>query len=131
MFCRNCGNEMDPRAVVCVKCGLPAGQGLNYCPNCGQPTPPDAAICGSCGVPFAPMPMPVGKSKVAAGLLGIFLGGFGIHRFYLGYTTIGILQIVVTLATCGIGSIWGFIEGILILCGQNITTDSNGVPLQN
>ena len=40
-------------------------------------------------------------------LLGIFLGGFGVHRFLLGYTTIGIVQILVTLITCGFGAWWG------------------------
>ena len=69
------------------------------------------------------------KSKVAAGILGILVGGLGIHRFYLGYVGIGILQIVVTILTCGAGSLWGFIEGILILCGTTITTDADGVPL--
>lgn len=69
------------------------------------------------------------KSKMTAGLLGLFLGGWGVHRFYLGYTTMGIIQIVVTLVTCGIGSLWGCIEGILILCGSTITTDANGNPL--
>ena len=69
------------------------------------------------------------KSKLTAGLLGIFLGGFGVHRFYLGYTKMGIIQIVVTLVTCGMGSLWGFVEGILILCGTTITTDANGNPL--
>ncbi len=68
------------------------------------------------------------KSKVVAGLLGIFLGGLGIHRFYLGYTTIGILQIVANIA-CGAGAVWGLIEGILILCGSTITTDAEGHPL--
>ncbi len=70
------------------------------------------------------------KSKTTAGLLGIFLGGFGVHRFYLGYTTIGIIQIVVTIFTCGLGAWWGLIEGILILCNKTITTDANGIPLQ-
>lgn len=70
------------------------------------------------------------KSKMVAGLLGIFLGSLGIHRFYLGYTGIGIVQIVVTIVTCGIGSLWGFIEGILILCGAgSYTTDADGNPL--
>ncbi|MGI6295241.1 MAG: TM2 domain-containing protein [Armatimonadota bacterium] len=69
------------------------------------------------------------KSKTAAGILGILLGGLGIHRFYLGYTAIGIAQIVVTVITAGFGSLWGFIEGILILCGVSITTDANGYPL--
>jgi TM2 domain-containing membrane protein YozV len=73
---------------------------------------------------------------MVAGLLGIFLGAFGIHRFYLGYTVIGVIQVLVTvvigLITCGIGvlagSIWGFIEGILILTGQ-IDKDAQGRPL--
>lgn len=69
------------------------------------------------------------KSKMAAGLLGIFLGAWGIHNFYLGNTTRGIIQIVVTLVTCGMGGLWGFIEGIMILCGS-ISTDANGNPLE-
>jgi TM2 domain-containing membrane protein YozV len=52
-----------------------------------------------------------------AGLLGIFLGGLGIHRFYLGFVGIGIVQIIVTLCSCGYGHIWGLIEGIICLCG--------------
>jgi TM2 domain-containing membrane protein YozV len=75
---------------------------------------------------------PFAKSKVVAGILGIVLGGFGIHRFYLGFTTIGILQIVVTLLTCGLGALWGFVEGILYLVGASgFTTDSTGRPLKN
>ena len=69
------------------------------------------------------------KAKLAAGLLGIFLGGVGAHRFYLGYTKMGVIQLVVSLVTCGVGSIWGFVEGILILCGTCIPTDANGNPL--
>jgi len=68
------------------------------------------------------------KQKLVAGLLGILLGGFGVHSFYLGNTQKGIIQIVVTLVTCGLGSLWGLIEGIMILTG-NINTDANGVPL--
>lgn len=53
--------------------------------------------------------------KLVAGLLGIFLGGFGVHKFYLGYTKEGVIQLVVTFVTCGIGSLVGLIEGILYL----------------
>lgn len=66
---------------------------------------------------------------MAAGLLGIFLGGWGIHNFYLGFTKKAIIQIIVTVCTCGIGSIWGLVEGIMILCGS-ISEDADGNPLE-
>jgi TM2 domain-containing membrane protein YozV len=53
--------------------------------------------------------------KLVSGLLGILLGGLGVHKFYLGYTKEGIIQIVITIFTCGIGSVLGLIEGILYL----------------
>lgn len=83
---------------------------------------------------LAPPPIPIVneelRSKLAAGLFGIFLGGLGVHRFYLGYVAIGFAQIVATLCF-GIGIIWGFIEGILILTGSVITTDAEGRPLRD
>lgn len=70
------------------------------------------------------------KTKMAAGLLGIFLGAWGVHNFYLGFTKKAIIQIVVTVVTCGIGGLWGFVEGILILCGsENFSKDAAGNPL--
>lgn len=72
------------------------------------------------------------KSKVAAGLFGIFLGAFGIHNFYLGYNSKAVAQLLITLLSCGVlsfvSAIWGFIEGILILVG-NISKDADGVDL--
>ncbi len=130
MFCRNCGNQMDGQAAVCVKCGVPAGQGVNFCPNCGNQTVPGAAVCTSCGVALSQVIQGEQKSKMAAGLLGIFLGSIGVHNFYLGNTTRGVIQIIVTLVTCGAGGIWGLIEGIMILCGS-IKTDAKGVPLKD
>lgn len=58
------------------------------------------------------------KSKLVAGLLQLFLGTFGIGRFYLGYTGIGVAQLAVSILTCGIGAIWPFIDGIMILVGK-------------
>lgn len=55
------------------------------------------------------------NKKVVAGVLGIVLGGFGIHKFILGYTQEGIIQLVITLVTCGMGSLIGFVEGIIYL----------------
>ena len=57
----------------------------------------------------------VGQKKMVAGILGILLGGLGIHRFYLGDTMGGILRIVITVVTCGAGSLIGLIEGIIYL----------------
>ncbi|MBF0344629.1 MAG: TM2 domain-containing protein [Nitrospirae bacterium] len=68
------------------------------------------------------------RNKTVAGIYGIFLGSLGIHRFYLGYTTIGIIQIIVTIATSGVGGMWGFVEGILIL-SDSINEDAEGRPL--
>ena len=62
-----------------------------------------------------PPNLPQESKRVLAGVLGILLGGIGIHRFVLGDTTGGILRIVITLITCGFGSIIGLIEGIMYL----------------
>ncbi len=59
--------------------------------------------------------LPGAEKKVLAGVLGIILGGFGVHKFILGYTKEGIIQIVITLVTCGFGSLVGLIEGIIYL----------------
>lgn len=110
--------------------GAPPPSGpARFCPQCGTPVAPFAFACTRCGAALPKATFPGQKSKLAAGLLGIFLGGFGVHRFYLGYVGIGIAQIAVTIVTCGIGAIWGFIEGILILTGSGITTDAQGRPL--
>lgn len=53
--------------------------------------------------------------KLAAGLLGILLGTFGANKFFLGYTTEGIIQIVLNIVTCGIATIIPLIEGIIYL----------------
>jgi TM2 domain-containing membrane protein YozV len=57
------------------------------------------------------------EKKLIAGLLGVlgFLyGGFGIHKFYLGYTKEGVIQLLLCFA-CGIGTIIGIIEGVIYL----------------
>ena len=53
--------------------------------------------------------------KLIAGLLAILLGAFGVHKFYLGYTKEGVIQLAVTIVTCGLASLVGLIEGILYL----------------
>lgn len=135
MFCRRCGAQIDDRAAICVNCGAEVGDGWTFCPNCGGRTDPRIGHCVRCGVSLAQYaPMSQRKSKVAAGLLAIFLGALGIHNFYLGYIGKGIAQLLISILSCGIlagiSAIWGLIEGILILCGS-ISTDKRGVPLKD
>ncbi len=69
----------------------------------------------------APAPSPGGKSdkKLVAGLLGILLNGLGIHKFYLGYQKEGLIMLLVSVLTCGIGysvmGVIGLVEGIIYL----------------
>ncbi len=96
-------------------------------PSLTPPLPP--------GLPAGPgyVPLPERKSKLAGGLLGIFLGWLGVHNFYLGYHGRGVAQLLLSLCCCFVlsplVSVWGLIEGILILTGS-ISTDGNGVPLR-
>ena len=129
MFCKNCGSVMNDNAAICVKCGVAKGVGISFCPNCGEAVAPNAAVCLKCGCSLASVAYGEQKSKLVAGLLGIFLGGLGIHNFYLGNTGKAIAQIALSFCF-GIGAIWGFIEGIMILCGS-IKTDAKGIPLKD
>lgn len=129
MNCPNCGGTIAPGANRCLKCGTYIEQKAT--PGPAQPAQAEAAQAG-----------PAVKSKMTAGLLGIFLGWLGIHRFYLGYNGIGVLMLILYIAgliliipTCGgaiallVGvSIWGLVEGILILAGS-FDKDAEGRPL--
>ena len=111
-YCTNCGKELKEGADICLNCGKIVKEKTEEQPV--KPSDPNA------------------KSKVAAGVLGIFLGCFGVHNFYLGYTGKAVGQLLITLLSCfilsPISAIWGFIEGVLILCG-NIDEDAKGNKL--
>lgn len=129
----------------------------NFCTNCGNKLNLNDTVCSNCGKEIKDRVVREevkaekvedkeftdvksekqnvylqAKNKIVAGLLGIFLGGFGVHNFYLGYTGKAIAQLLITVLSCCmlsfVSSIWGFIEGILILSG-NIDTDANGNKL--
>ena len=130
MYCKNCGASMNDKAAVCVTCGAKKNVGHNYCPNCGEATNPSASVCLKCGVSLSGSGSGNAKSKTTAGLLGIFLGAFGVHNFYLGHKTKAFIQLALGIFTVGtVSSIWGLIEGIMILTGS-INTDGNGNPLE-
>ena len=112
MFCRKCGKEIDDEAVICVHCGVSTHQTTKKIDD------------------------PLAKSKIVAGLLGIFLGSLGVHNFYLGYTKKAVTQLLLTVVgwiiIVGpiIASIWGLIDGIMILIG-NIDKDAEGRLLKD
>jgi len=116
MYCRNCGNEVSEKAIMCVSCGTPPKSGDKYCDNCKAETTANAAICMKCGVSLkGDNPMQgEGKDWLTALLLCFFLGVFGVHRFYTGHTAIGVVQLL-TLGGCGI---WALIDFIIIIVGS-------------
>lgn len=111
-FCTRCGNELEGDKKFCANCGNEVGNNeTKAMPNNIIP-----------------------KSKIAAGLLGIFLGWLGVHNFYLGYNGKAVGQLLLTVLSCGvlsgISEIWGIIEGIMILTGS-INRDADGNELQD
>ena len=118
----------------------------SVCPQCGAPIDPGATECKYCGEKLAVQQVaqqpqeeqqpqirtvyvqqptsnaainpawPV-KSKVAAGVLAILLGGIGVHKFYLGKIGTGILYLL--FCWTGIPAFIGFIEGIIYLCSND------------
>lgn len=129
MFCKQCGKPIDDGQELCEECKSQGTQTQEE----AQTTQPveNAQTYNTNNV------NPQAKSKMAAGLFGIFLGSLGVHNFYLGYTGKAIAQLLMTVLsflTCGItaiaAGIWGLVEGILILTGS-INTDAQGTPLRD
>lgn len=119
-FCTNCGQELEDNATFCFNCGKKIDEIKNE-DTIKEENPKKEGVS-----------VTTQKSKIAAGLFGIFLGSLGIHNFYLGYNSKGLAQLLISVLSCGILSfvsgIWGFVEGILILTGS-INTDAEGNPL--
>ena len=140
MYCKHCGKEIQDGSTFCVHCGQQVtAETMRSCPNCGAHISSSTLICPSCGYQMPPVQNVVykQKSKVLAGILGIVFGSIGVHNFYLGYTSKGVIQLAMTLGgflTCGISSaaagIWGLVEGILILTGS-IDVDADGNRLSD
>jgi TM2 domain-containing membrane protein YozV len=95
MFCQNCGKEMSDQAM--------------FCPDCGHPVRRPAATAPGFRTDKTVSP----RSRLAALLLCLFLGGIGVHRFYVGKIGTGIAMIF-TLGGLGI---WVLIDLIMIIVG--------------
>lgn len=98
-FCSDCGNEYSRRAVSCPKCGCPSPLNVT---NANQ------------------------KDRLTYILLGLFLGGLGIHNFYSGHSGRGVAKIILTILIIPafISGIWSLIE----IC--TVKNDVNGVPFK-
>jgi TM2 domain-containing membrane protein YozV len=104
----------------CTKCGAVNDDMAQYCSNCQAPLTPVA------GTGYQPMQsvnagamvdwkaMGADK-KVPAGICAILLGWLGVHKFLLGYTTEGVIQLILGVLTCGLTNIIGIVEGIIYL----------------
>lgn len=99
----------------------PPPPGMGGPPGMMQPAAPHG-VDPMTGLPYSD------KSRMVAGLLQLFAGGFGVGRFYTGHIGIAIAQIAVTWLTCGAGIIWPIIDGIMMLTGK--VTDAQGRPLK-
>ena len=131
-FCAHCGTSLDEGTKFCQNCGSNCEAVSAKAPEAPQMNatmvnnPAPTVSMNSAAVP--------GKSRVVAGLLGLFFGSWGVHNFYLGRTGRAVAQLLITVLSCFllsfISGIWGFIESILILCG-NVQVDGNGNPLKD
>lgn len=146
MFCKYCGKEIEDGKEVCDECASKQTNVENV--NEGpvkesvvtESTSPikDSTVNSSNNTANTTVDSTINnsvnqKSKIAAGLFGIFLGSFGVHNFYLGFTGKAVAQLLITILSCGIlspvSAIWGLIEGILILAGET-SKDAYGNDLK-
>ena len=134
-YCTKCGATNEESAQYCNTCQTPlaaASGGYQSTPGSGYQSAPGSG--GYQSAPSGPGYQPMqsvnpgqmtdwkalgGDKKILAGILGIVLGAFGIHKFILGYTTEGIIMLAITIVSCGIlgmvSSIIGIVEGIMYL----------------
>lgn len=129
MFCKNCGKEVDKKAVACMGCGCDPMNGDKFCRHCGASLNSNQVVCLKCGHVVTRLDTRgknasggEGKSRTTAALLAIFLGGFGAHEFYLGNSNSAIIRLVVYLVggvlmcvPSFVLSVISIIEGIIYL----------------
>lgn len=108
IFCTDCGKKLSIKATTCPECGCPTKSDNNIKTNDGH-----TSVINDRFLPTL--------------LLCWFVGVFGIHRFYTGHTTIGILQLL-TLGGCGI---WTIIDLVIIISGNFKDSYGNSIRYNN
>ena len=108
-FCSDCGNVYSRRAAACPKCGCPSGFAVRIAVQPGIAVQPSNQ-----------------KDRLTYILLGLFLGGLGIHNFYSGHAERGVAKIILTILIIPavFSGIWSLIE----IC--TVKADVNGVPFK-
>ena len=148
MFCKYCGKEIEDGKEVCEECASkenetkveenvvieePKKENTNNETVKEETTTHTYVNTNSAATGNTNSDNKNAKSKVGAGIMGILLGAFGVHNFYLGYTGKAVAQLLITVLSCGclspVSGIWGLIEGIMILTGD--IKDANGNELKD
>ena len=128
-FCFGCGKPIHVSALACPHCGAQAETAAAnrtgavalrgrevFCWACGSAINAAAPLCPTCGAPQGRMQPQATKSRIAAALLAIFLGGLGVHKFYLGRPVQGIFYVL--FCWTFIPAILGFIAAVIYLCSS-------------
>ena len=127
---------MEPPPTPGTRAAIPAMPAQSFAP----PPPPQFAsqlptqlpTAASLAASYARYASPYGmvsdRSRVVAGILNIVLPGVG--RLYLGYSALGVIQLVATFLSCGLLYVWGIIDGILMITGQ-VKIDGYGRVLRD
>lgn len=110
MYCRNCGTQLQGNVSACTSCGVPPKSGKKHCHSCGKPTVAEAVVCVNCGVSLRPVN---DKSRTTAGILALLLGGLGVHKFYLGNNSLGLVYLLFSWTF--VPAIVGAVEGLIYL----------------
>lgn len=103
------------------------------CPQCGAMVPSRCGECPQCGAPIQVPTSTNGSASsdrwLTALLLCFFLGWAGVHRFYVGDKTKGLIMLGLSVVTCGFaGAIWALVDFVMI--AMNTFTDPDGNTLK-
>lgn len=122
MYCKQCGENVNPNQAICIKCGTKVGDGNNYCSNCGKSIDSSASVCLNCGFAVKSKDDLNGQNRMVLAVVALLIGGFGIHNFMMGESKKGIVKIL--LCWTGISSIIALIDAIKLFTDKyEVDTD--------